>query len=295
MCQEQKKSTPTEQWRRCLQWADEKDRDFQERYSAMGLNLKDFSLREIATLPLQEMTKDREVFSQLTLPLSGVARLIGKTTYLKDEMEFWEKNCVEWLRNCGINRSSVLLIADGFAEEGPSWGVVSAAQSLQAMVVTMSKHPWDRATECGASACVLTRDLLSEWIDSGHTAGTCQMFFCLSSDLSDAQRQEWQNILGVPVYRQLGLLGVQASAVGWECPAQEGYHFNMDVFWPEIIESVTKKVIPASREGKLVITALQRRSTMAIRLQTGWQGHFAEGSCSCGSIWPRFIRSEVDF
>lgn len=275
-----------------MQWAEEKDRDFEERYAGVEMNLKNFSLREIANLPLQEMKKDIEVFSQLTLPLSGVARLIGKTTYLKDELKVWEKNCAQWLDACGINRSSVLLIADGFEEEGPAWGIVSAAQDLQAMVVTMSKYPWDRVIECGANACALTRELLFEWVASGHATGTCQMFFCLSTDLSDIQRREWQNILGVPIYRQLGLPGVQASSIGWECPAEDGYHFDMGSFWPEIIESLTKKVIPASRKGELVLTALQRRSTTAIRLQTGWQGHFTEGICCCGSIWPRFVCQE---
>ncbi|MFA6849502.1 MAG: hypothetical protein WCS30_04060 [Selenomonadaceae bacterium] len=292
MSREQKEDTPQKQWEQCLHWAEEKDEDFHERCKAIGANIENFSLAKIAAFPLQSKQQSLSPFSRLTLPMSGVARMLGTTPYLAEELELWKANSANWLRACGVNRTSVLLIADGFKGEGPAWGILEGAKSLQAMVVTMSKKPWETVVEYGANTCALTAPLLGQWIDSGKDHGTCQAFFCLSNDLSNRQRNVWQAKLGVPIYRQLGIRGVQASVVAWECSQQQGYHCAMDCFWPEIIDSKTTKVIPASREGELVLTALERRSTTAIRLRTGWEGRFVEGVCACGISWPRFVLKE---
>lgn len=268
-------------WQDCLRWAAEKDAGFAKRCEEFGIIPENIALSELERLPVQRSALGGNAFSRLTLPLSGISRILGKTTYLAEELAVWEHCAEQWLRSCGVTRATVLLIADGFSEDGPGWGMLRGANALKTTVCTVAERPWETVAEYGVTACALTKPLLEQWVSRGGSAGSCQAFFCLSNDLSAEERQCWQERLNVPIYRQIGLAGVQASAIAWECSRQQGYHWPLESFWPELIAG-----------GELVVTALQRRSTTVIRLQTGIKGDFLTGLCPCGATWPRFLPSE---
>lgn len=289
---EVKENTPEAHWEKCLEWAVEKDYDFRQCCDMVNVKPEGVSLAKIAQLPLQNSVKASSVFSRLTLPASSISHFLGKTPYLTEEMQIWADNSENWLRSCDVTRASVLLIADGFDGEGPAWGVLKGAEALQTTVVTAASEPWQVLGDYGVTACALTEPLLKEWIHRGESIGSCQAFFCLSSSLSDDQRNQWQEKLGVPIYRQLGLPGVQSSVIAWECAEQQGYHCPLDSFWIELIHPQTQQVLAGSASGEILLTALQRRSTTAIRLRTGWYGHLLEKLCRCGSSQARFILAE---
>lgn len=290
MSEEVKKDSSEELWQECLRWAREKDNDFKERCHIAGVNSEKLPLKELAALPLQPMPEpSASSFSRLTLPLSGVARLMNSTPYLTEEMDDWAQKSAFWLRSCGMTLASILLVADGLDGEGPGWGVLEGAKTMQTTVVSLSTRPWETVSECGASACALTASLLDAWLASGEGPGTCRTFFCLTEGVSEEQRQSWQKHLGYPVYRQWGLPGLQASLVAWECPRGGGFHLPIDSFWPEVIHPQTQEMIAPGELGELVLTALRRRSSPAIRMRTGWLGRFAENHCRCGSPYPQFI------
>ena len=282
--------SPEALWQACLRWAQEKDIDFRLRCSEARIKAAQLSLAQLAVLPLQpQPDAQAAVFSRLTLPLSAVARLMGSTPYLTEELEDWGAKSASWLQACGLSRGSVLLIADGLDGEGPGWGVLQGAESLQATVATLSQRPWDTISDYGAGACALTAPLLDAWLASGAAAGICRNFFCLTPLVSEEQRQRWEQRLGAPVHRQWGMPGLQASTVAWECPRREGFHIPVDSFWPEIVDPVTLQALPPGDAGELVLTALRRRSAPAIRMRTGWQGRIEEGNCRCGSSQPKFV------
>ena len=282
--------SPEALWQACLRWAQEKDMDFRLRCSDAKVKAAQLSLAQLATLPLQpQPDAQAAVFSRLTLPLSAVARLMGSTPYLAEELEDWGAKSALWLQTCGISRGSVLLIADGLAGEGPGWGVLQGAEALQATVATLSEQPWEDIQSYGAGACALTARLLYAWVESGADAGICRNFFCLTSSVAEEQRQRWEQRLGALVHRQWGLPGLQASAVAWECPRRQGFHIAADSFWAETVDSVTLQALPLGETGELVLTALRRRSAPAIRMRTGCLGRLEEGNCRCGSLAPRFV------
>jgi len=281
-------------WQSCLKWAQEKDSDFKQRCQE-DLACKNISLKQLSLLPMREINTSISPFSRLTMPLSGIRRLFGMTPYLAEELQLWGNNSEKWLRSCNVTRASVLLIADGFEGEGPAWGVLAGAEALESTVITLSDKPWNIVNEYGITACALTTGMLKTWVDSGVNSGICSSFFCLSNDLTDNQRSMWQEKLGAPIYRQIGLPGVQSSVIAWECLKQAGYHWPIDLFWPEIIDTRMQTILPTSETGELVLTALRRRSTTGIRVRTSWYGHFTEEICDCGSPFPRFILEKMNF
>ena len=230
LSEEYQEDSPEALWQACLRWAQEKDMDFRLRCSDAGVNAAQLSLAQLAALPLQpQPDAQAAVFARLTLPLSAVTRLMGSTPYLAEELEDWAAKSALWLQACGLSRGSILLVADGLAGEGPGWGVLQGAEALQATVATLSEHPWEDIHAYGAGACALTATLLDAWLASGADAGICRNFFCLTSSVTEAQRQRWEQRLGAPVHRQWGLPGLQASVVAWECPRHEGFHIAVDL------------------------------------------------------------------
>lgn len=285
---EENKKSPKELWKHCLAWAKEKDTSFIDRCEKVGLSEIDIELNQLNILPLQYMEEKDSVFTSLNLPLSGVSHLLGKTAYISEEMEVWAENAQTWLMSCDMTMASIVLIADGFVDEGPAWGFLKGVEKLGATVVANHEKPWEVLNDYGVNSCALTAKLIEEWIDGGYETGKCQCLFCLTSDIDENQRVKWQEKLGIPIYLQLGLKGVQASVIAWECSKQDGYHWGINYFWPEIIDDKSKKNISCYDEGHMVLTALKRSSTSIIRLVTPWQGYFISDECSCYYNSPKF-------
>ena len=281
--------TQEEQWQRCLRWALEKDPLFQQRCEKTQITADGLLLCDLGKLPLQADTIGESPFKQLTIPLSGVARILGTTTYMPEEITVWEDCSERWQRACGVNKASVLLIADGFDGEGPAWGLLRGGEKVGAVIITGADQPWNKVMDYSVTACALTAELLDRWTDSGNNGGTCQAFFCLTSGVGEADRNRWQQVLGAPVYLQLGLPGVQASAIAWECRRRQGYHWMGEYFLPEILDAKQLPVMTDGMAGDLVLTALQRYSMTAIRRQTAWQGAFSPAACPCGVPGARFL------
>ena len=287
---EENKKSPKVLWQHCLAWAKEKDAAFIKRCQDHGLVDITAELNELALLPFQDQQESDSIFATLNLPLSGVSHLLGSTAYLPEEMDVWAENAQNWLISCDITKATVMLIADGFQGEGPAWGLLKGAEKLGATVVVSFDKPWEILNDYGVNACALSAELIEKWIAGQYSLGKCQSIFCLTSDISDEKRQRWQEQLGLPIYLQLGLKGVQASVIAWECAKRDGYHWGINYFWPEIVEANSRKLISRYDNGQIVLTALKRSSTSIIRLITPWQGYFMDSECQCHYNSPKFKR-----
>ena len=256
-------------WQACLSWALEKDPDFARQYQRMGFGKEPCALEDLPRLPESPITGSESPFERLNLPLSSLERWIGKTAYLTQEIDVWKDCAQSWLRSCGIHRASVVLVADGFGGAGAAWGILEGIRSMGAVAMTNGAAPWEIADMYGITACALTTELLGKWVASGRKPACCRQIFCLTSDLDAVRRDQWQAALGVPIYRQIGLEGIQASAIFWEDRARKGYRYLPQYYVPELVGD-------SNGPGrKLLLTALQRRSTTAIRMRTdrtaAWQ------------------------
>jgi phenylacetate-CoA ligase len=67
-----------------------------------------------------------------------------------------------------------------------------------------------------------------------------------------------------------------------ECEAKNGLHVNEDLFYPEIIDPASGKVLPAGEKGELVFTTLVKEGTPLLRYRTRDISYLFEEECSCG-------------
>ena len=99
---------------------------------------------------------------------------------------------------------------------------------------------------------------------------------------STEQRKKIEDSLGVTVLGGYGVIEVCSPGIAFECEEQNGFHINEDHFIPEIIDPKSGEVLPAGREGELVLTTLTKEAFPLIRYRTGDITTLREETCACG-------------
>lgn len=71
------------------------------------------------------------------------------------------------------------------------------------------------------------------------------------------------------------------------CEAHDGLHIRETDLYLEVIDATTGRVLPAGREGEIVVSSLRRRGLPLVRYRTGDRGCIVETRCRCGSVLRR--------
>jgi phenylacetate-CoA ligase len=103
-------------------------------------------------------------------------------------------------------------------------------------------------------------------------------------------RKEIEARYGMKAYDIYGLTEIIGPGVSFECEAQNGLHINEDLFYPEIIDPKTGRVLPDGEKGELVFTTLTKDGTPLLRYRTRDITYFMRDPCSCGRTTVRMHR-----
>lgn len=97
-----------------------------------------------------------------------------------------------------------------------------------------------------------------------------------------------------PVYTHYGMTEMGFGG-GVECKCLCGYHMREADLYFEIIDPISREVLPRGSEGEIVFTTLTREGMPLIRYRTGDLGKFANNPCKCNSILPRmdYVRGRI--
>jgi phenylacetate-CoA ligase len=95
-------------------------------------------------------------------------------------------------------------------------------------------------------------------------------------------RKEIEERLGIKAMEAYGLTELMGPGVSFDCVEQNGLHINEDHVVPEIIDPVTKEVLPLGTKGELVFTAIRRRAMPVIRYRTRDMTTLRRDKCECG-------------
>jgi phenylacetate-CoA ligase len=103
-------------------------------------------------------------------------------------------------------------------------------------------------------------------------------------------RKEIESRFGMKAYDIYGLTEIIGPGVSFECEAQNGLHINEDLFYPEIIDPETGRVLPDGEKGELVFTTLTKDGTPLLRYRTRDITYFMREPCTCGRTTVRMHR-----
>lgn len=87
------------------------------------------------------------------------------------------------------------------------------------------------------------------------------------------------------IFEHYGLCEID-TGIAYECREKSGLHVITDYVYPEIIDPLTKKLLPRNTLGELVLTHLEREASPLIRYRTGDITSLKSFKCKCGSKYP---------
>ena len=106
--------------------------------------------------------------------------------------------------------------------------------------------------------------------------------FITSEYLSTPMRKRLEQVWQAEVFHHYGMTE-PGFAIGVECQAHEGFHFNEADLLFEVVDPETGEIISDEREGELVLTTLNREGMPLIRYRTGDVAALIRRPCQCGA------------
>lgn len=99
----------------------------------------------------------------------------------------------------------------------------------------------------------------------------------LSAPMRNRMTEQWQG----EVFHHYGMTE-PGFAIGVECGAHDGFHFNEADLFYEVVDPESGRVLDGE-EGELVLTTLNRQGLPLIRYRTGDIARLIKTTCSCGA------------
>jgi len=106
--------------------------------------------------------------------------------------------------------------------------------------------------------------------------------FITSEYLSKPMRKRLEQVWHAEVFHHYGMTE-PGFAIGVECQAHEGFHFNEADLFFEVVDTKTGEIIKNEKEGELVLTTLNREGMPLIRYKTGDVASMIRRPCRCGA------------
>ncbi|KZX16853.1 phenylacetate-coenzyme A ligase [Methanobrevibacter cuticularis] len=107
---------------------------------------------------------------------------------------------------------------------------------------------------------------------------------------TEEMRNELEKRLGIVALNIYGLTEIMGPGVSNECTQKKGLHISDDHFYPEIIDSDSKKTLNDGEKGELVLTTLTREGMPVIRFRTKDITSLNKEKCDCGRTTVRMSR-----
>ena len=254
-------------------------------------------LRENYPHGLRACPQDRIVEVHMS---SGTTGKPVVNEYTIKDLDIWRQAMARTLSGAGCTRDDIVQNCYGYGLFTGGSGVHYGSLAIGAEVLPMSSGNTERQLmilrdfgstmlTCTPSyALYLAEEAIEAKIDIRSLPVSKGCFG--AEPWSENMRIEIEERYNMKAYDIYGLTEIIGPGVAFECEAQHGLHVNEDLFYPEIIDPVTGKTLPAGEKGELVFTTLTREGTPLLRYRTRDITCLIEEPCTCGRTTRRIHR-----
>ncbi len=285
---------------------------YRKKLEAAGVKPSDIkTLADIAKLPFTSKDDLRETYPYglLAVPQAEIVEIhmsSGTTgipvidAYTKRDMDDWAEGMARTLSGAGATRNDIVQNAYGYGLFTGGLGAHYGAARIGATVIPISSGNSEKQlmlmrdfkstiVTCTPSyALYLAEHAREMGIDPtklGLRAG------CFGAEpWSENMRKEIEKAWGIKAFDIYGLTEITGPGVAFECEGQYGMHVNEDLWYPEIIDPATGRVLPDGEKGELVITTITKEGTPLIRYRTRDITFIIKEKCGCGRTTRRIHR-----
>jgi phenylacetate-CoA ligase len=285
---------------------------YREKMNALGIKPGDIhSLKDIERLPfttkddlrlnyphgLLACPKDRVVEVHMS---SGTTGKPVVDEYTMKDIDIWRESMSRTMAAAGCTKNDIVQNCYGYGLFTGGPGAHYGALNIGAEVLPMSSGNTGRQLmvmqDFGSTMLTCTPSYALYMAEEAEEAGIDLHKLPVSKGCfgaepwSENMRKEIENRYGMKAYDIYGLTEIIGPGVSFECEAQEGLHINEDLFYPEIIDPETGKVLPPGEKGELVFTTLTKEGTPLLRYRTRDITFLKGEPCSCGRTTVRMHR-----
>jgi phenylacetate-CoA ligase len=285
---------------------------YRERMAGLGITSRDIkSLKDIEKLPfttkddlrvnyphgLLACPKDRIVEVHMS---SGTTGKPVVDEYTMKDINIWREAMSRTMAAAGCTKDDIVQNCYGYGLFTGGPGAHYGALNIGAEVLPMSSGNTARQLmvlqDFGSTMLTCTPSyalyMSEEAADAGidlHKLPVCKGCFG-AEPWSENMRKEIEARYGMKAYDIYGLTEIIGPGVSFECEAQDGLHINEDLFYPEIIDPQTGRILPDGEKGELVFTTLTKEGTPLLRYRTRDITYLMREPCSCGRTMVRMHR-----
>jgi phenylacetate-CoA ligase len=285
---------------------------YRKKMDDLGIRPRDIhTLRDIENLPLTTKDDLRENYPRGLLAASK-ERIVevhmssgttGKPVvdeYTQNDINIWRESMARTMAAAGCTKDDIVQNCYGYGLFTGGPGAHYGAMTIGAEVLPMSSGNTARQLmvmqDFGTTMLTCTPSYALYMAEEAEAAGIdlrklplCKGC-CGAEPWSENMRKEIEARFNMKAYDIYGLTEIIGPGVSFECEAQNGLHINEDLFYPEIIDPETGRVLPDGEKGELVFTTLTKDGTPLLRYRTRDITYFMREPCSCGRTTVRMHR-----
>ena len=285
---------------------------YNKRYSEVEVYPEDIeTLKDIEKLPF--ITKDdlRESypFGLFAVDIKDIKELhsssgtTGKPVvsgYTEKDLDTWAETIERGLKMMGLGENDIIQNTHGYGMFTGGFGVHYGSHKIGSTIIPISTGQTRRQIEImkdfGTTGLIFTPSYgihigevaLDDGIDPKELGIKAIGFG--AEMWTEEIRQRVEELFDAKEYIIYGLTELMGPGVVIECSAQQGLHIPEDIYYPEIIDPNTGKVIGAEKSGELVLTNLEREGMPIIRFRTKDVTTLTYEKCECGRTHARMSR-----
>ena len=264
---------------------------YRAAFDAAGVHPDDIrSLDDLARFPLltKHDLRANYPFGMFAVPREQVVRVhassgtTGKATvvgYTRNDIDTWANLVARSMRAAGTRPGDIVHVAYGYGLFTGGLGCHYGAERLGCTVVPMSGGQTEKQIQLitdfapdvimvtPSYALAIAEEMLRQGLDPASSSVRLGIFG--AEPWSDAMRVQLERTWGIDAVDIYGLSEVMGPGVASECvDTKDGPVLWEDHFYPEIVDPVTRAVLPDGERGELVLTSLTKEAFPVIRYRT---------------------------
>ncbi len=217
--------------------------------------------------------------------------------YTRADLDCWASCVARICEMAGVTEKDIAQVSFGYGLFTGGFGLHYGLEKLGATVVPFSSGNTERQLalmkDFGTNVLVSTPSFAIYMAEMARELGYEPRSFGLKIGLfggepcSGAMREDIEKQWGLRATVNYGLTEVVGPGISGECSHTAGMHILEDIYYPEIIDPVTGKVLPDGMAGELVLTPMFKEGFPVLRYRTGDITRLIPEPCSCGRTTRR--------
>lgn len=301
---EQRRDLQSQRLAACVHRLYERVPYYARRMKEAGLEPGDIrTIDDLPRLPFTDKEDMREnyPYGTFAVPIDDIVRIhassgtTGKQKvvgYTRKDIEIWSECCCRALAATGLTAKDILHIAYGYGLFTGGLGLHYGSEQMGLTTIPVSSGNTRRQIQIlvdfGPTALACTPSYALHLADELSTYDVDPSMLKLRVGIFGAEpwslgmKQQIEEKLNLRAFDIYGLSETLGPGVSISCEAGDLLHIQSDHFIPEVIDPVTKNVLPEGELGELVFSSVTKEGTPLLRYNTHDLTRLFSGRCSCG-------------